>query len=103
MQLARLAYPEPRGWTAKFRQVCRALSLERQFNKHWILEQYLNHAPYGGNLQGVRAAKRGLAELALGGTAVGTGLNAPPTFADQVLSAMRAGFGGHVEQKDPTR
>jgi 6-phosphogluconate dehydrogenase len=23
--------------------------------------------------------------------------------ADQVLSAMRAGFGGHVEQKDPTR
>ena len=34
------------------------------------------------------AAKPRLAELALGGTAVGTGLNAPPGFADAVIARM---------------
>ncbi|MCZ6506805.1 MAG: class II fumarate hydratase [Acidobacteria bacterium] len=36
----------------------------------------------------VAAVKPRLAELALGGTAVGTGLNAPPGFADQVIAGM---------------
>ena len=36
----------------------------------------------------LRAVKPRLAELALGGTAVGTGLNAPPGFADQVIAKM---------------
>ncbi|OPZ29382.1 MAG: Penicillin-binding protein 4 precursor [Lentisphaerae bacterium ADurb.BinA184] len=58
MQLARLACPEPRSWGAKFRQTCRALDLERRHDKRWILEAYLNHAPYGGNLVGVEAAAR---------------------------------------------
>ena len=34
------------------------------------------------------AVKPRLAELALGGTAVGTGLNAPPGFADRVIAKM---------------
>jgi fumarate hydratase class II len=40
------------------------------------------------------AVKPRLAELALGGTAVGTGLNAPPGWADAVIARM-AGRTGH--------
>jgi len=39
-------------------------------------------------IERVRAAKPRLAELALGGTAVGTGLNAPPGFADRVIEGL---------------
>ncbi len=39
------------------------------------------------------AAKPRLAELALGGTAVGTGLNAPPGFAERVIARLAAGTG----------
>ncbi|MGH9360799.1 MAG: lyase family protein, partial [Thermoanaerobaculia bacterium] len=50
---------------------------------------------FGGYAQQVRnglarlaAVKPRLAELALGGTAVGTGLNAPPGFADRVIARL---------------
>jgi len=39
------------------------------------------------------AARPRLAELALGGTAVGTGLNAPPGFADAVIARLAARTG----------
>jgi len=39
------------------------------------------------------AVKPRLAELALGGTAVGTGLNAPPGFADRVIERLAASTG----------
>ncbi len=39
-------------------------------------------------IERLRSAKPRLAELALGGTAVGTGLNAPPGFADAVIARM---------------
>jgi fumarate hydratase class II len=42
----------------------------------------------------VAAVAPRLAELALGGTAVGTGLNAPPGFADRVITGL-AGRTGH--------
>lgn len=58
MQLARLLYPEPRSLGRKLRQIARAIDMERHFSKEWILEQYFNHAPYGGNLVGVEAASR---------------------------------------------
>jgi penicillin-binding protein 1C len=58
MQLARLAQPERRSWSAKVRQVLRARDLESRHSKEWILEQVLNQAPYGGNLVGVEAAAR---------------------------------------------
>jgi len=58
MQLVRLANPERRGWCAKARQVLRALALESRHPKEWILEQYLNQAPFGGNLVGVEAGAR---------------------------------------------
>ena len=34
----------------------RALQIERRLSKREILERYLTLAPYGGNLEGVRAA-----------------------------------------------
>lgn len=57
MQLARLIEPrESRSVGSKLRQMFRALQIERSLAKHEILERYLTLAPYGGNLEGVRAA-----------------------------------------------
>ncbi|MDR6819315.1 penicillin-binding protein 1C [Neorhizobium sp. 2083] len=57
MQVARLIEPrESRSVAAKLRQLVRAVQIERRLSKAEILELYLTHAPYGGNLEGVRAA-----------------------------------------------
>ncbi len=57
MQLARLMEPRrERSVYAKLRQMVRALEIERQMNKDRILDLYLAMAPFGGNLEGVRAA-----------------------------------------------
>ncbi len=57
MQLARLIEPrEGRSLSAKFAQLVRALQIERRLTKAQILDLYLTHAPYGGNLEGIRAA-----------------------------------------------
>ena len=56
MQTARLLEPQERTILAKLRQMARAVQLERRLSKEEILELYLTLAPYGGNLEGVRAA-----------------------------------------------
>ncbi|KJF73194.1 penicillin-binding protein 1C [Agrobacterium arsenijevicii] len=57
MQVARLIEPRTdRSFSAKFLQAARALQIERRLNKAEILDLYLNIAPYGGNLEGIRAA-----------------------------------------------
>jgi penicillin-binding protein 1C len=57
MQLARLMEPRrERSVYAKLRQIVRAIEIERQLNKDEILNLYLTLAPFGGNLEGVRAA-----------------------------------------------
>jgi penicillin-binding protein 1C len=57
MQVARLLEPrEHRSMTAKLRQIVRALQLEHALGKEQILSLYLALAPYGGNLEGIRAA-----------------------------------------------
>lgn len=57
MQVARLMEPRrERSFPAKFLQILRALQIERRLSKQQILDLYLTHAPYGGNLEGVRAA-----------------------------------------------
>lgn len=57
MQVARLIEPRAdRSFGAKFRQMLRAVQIERRLSKDQILELYLNIAPYGGNIEGVRAA-----------------------------------------------
>jgi penicillin-binding protein 1C len=60
MQLARLMEPRrERSVYAKLRQMVRALEIERQLTKEQILDLYLALAPFGGNLEGVRAASIG--------------------------------------------
>lgn len=57
MQVARLIEPrERRSFSAKLLQFVRAIQIERRLGKREILELYLTYAPYGGNLEGVRAA-----------------------------------------------
>jgi penicillin-binding protein 1C len=57
MQLARLMEPRrQRSLYAKLRQIVRAIELERSLSKDRILDLYLALAPYGGNLEGIRAA-----------------------------------------------
>jgi penicillin-binding protein 1C len=56
MQTARLLDGvHERTGPGKFRQMARALQLERQLDKRQILSLYLRLAPFGGNLEGVRA------------------------------------------------
>ncbi|MFG1371677.1 penicillin-binding protein 1C [Xanthobacter oligotrophicus] len=57
MQVARLTLPpRPRTLAAKLAQMRRALELEAHLSKPEILGLYLTLAPYGGNIEGVRAA-----------------------------------------------
>ncbi|WP_146584674.1 penicillin-binding protein 1C [Puniceibacterium confluentis] len=57
MQVARLLEDSGTGsWTGKLRQARVALALERQLDKGRILSLYLHLAPYGGNIEGLRAA-----------------------------------------------
>ncbi len=57
MQVARLLEPrQRRSFAAKLHQMVRALELEHTLSKDQILALYLSLAPYGGNLEGIRAA-----------------------------------------------
>ena len=57
MQVARLIEPRPeRTVAAKLRQIARALEIEREVGRQGTLDRYLTLAPFGGNLEGVRAA-----------------------------------------------
>jgi penicillin-binding protein 1C len=57
MQVARLMEPrQERSVGAKLRQMVRAIQLERKLSKDQILDLYLTLAPFGGNLEGIRAA-----------------------------------------------
>lgn len=57
MQVARLLENSGTGsWRGKLRQIRLALALERTLTKEDILALYLHLAPYGGNIEGIRAA-----------------------------------------------
>ncbi|KPA20402.1 Penicillin-binding protein 1F [Shimia sp. SK013] len=57
MQVARLLENSGTGaWHGKLRQMRLALALERRLSKREILNLYLVHAPYGGNIEGLRSA-----------------------------------------------
>lgn len=57
MQVARLLENSGTGaWRGKLRQMRVALAMERRLSKRDILNLYLTHAPYGGNVEGIRAA-----------------------------------------------
>jgi penicillin-binding protein 1C len=57
MQVARLIEPRSaKSVAAKLWQILRALEVEHQTDKTGVLDLYLSLAPYGGNVEGVRAA-----------------------------------------------
>ena len=61
MQVARIIQPgsdgfRPHTFGGKLVQILRALQLEAHLSKAQILDLYLNHAPFGGPIEGVEAA-----------------------------------------------
>jgi penicillin-binding protein 1C len=57
MQVARLLAPRAeKSLSGKFGQIVRAIEIERHTDKTGVLDLYLALAPYGGNIEGLRAA-----------------------------------------------
>lgn len=56
MQVAKMLEPGKRNIWRKLREMFRALQLELKYSKKEILQMYLNLVPYGGNIEGVKAA-----------------------------------------------
>ncbi|MBK8944035.1 MAG: penicillin-binding protein 1C [Ignavibacteriae bacterium] len=56
MQLARIWNPSSRTYLNKLFEILRAIQIEILYSKKEILEMYLNYLPYGGNIEGVKAA-----------------------------------------------
>ena len=57
MQVARLIEPQAgKSVAAKLEQILRAIQIERRTDKTGVLDLYLALAPYGGNIEGLRAA-----------------------------------------------
>lgn len=56
MQVARALEPRSRTYLSKLIEVFRACQLEWKYSKEDILQMYCNLLPYGGNIEGVKAA-----------------------------------------------
>ena len=56
MQVAKMLEPGKRNIWSKMREMFRAFQLELKYSKKEILQLYLNLVPYGGNIEGVKAA-----------------------------------------------
>ncbi|AZQ63239.1 penicillin-binding protein 1C [Flammeovirga pectinis] len=56
MQVVRLLTPKKRTYFNKLIEVFKSIQLELTFSKKEILEIYINHIPYGGNIEGIKAA-----------------------------------------------
>ena len=56
MQVARMDQKHSRTYFNKVLEVFKAIKIEARYSKKEILELYLNHAPYGGNVIGYQAA-----------------------------------------------
>ncbi|MCU0443975.1 MAG: penicillin-binding protein 1C [Microscillaceae bacterium] len=56
MQVARLLEPKRRTYANKFWEIWRALQLEWHYSKDEILQIYINHLPYGSNIEGIKSA-----------------------------------------------
>ena len=56
MQVVRLLEPKKRTYLNKLTESFRAVQLELHYSKDEILQLYLNLVPYGGNIEGIKAA-----------------------------------------------
>jgi penicillin-binding protein 1C len=59
MQAVRLIKPHPKTMWWKWKEAVKAVKMDYQKSKIWILSQYLNRAPFGANFIGIEAASRG--------------------------------------------
>lgn len=86
MQSVRLIEPHRKSYFEKWMEMFRALKMEREKDKIWIISQYLNRAPFGSNLIGIESAAqgwfgKGAKELGLGEAALLAGIvQAPSRF-----------------------
>ncbi|MBE7185785.1 MAG: penicillin-binding protein 1C [Methylobacterium mesophilicum] len=120
MQLARLIEPrQSRSLLAKAKQIFRAIQIEERLSKSEILRRYLTLAPYGGNLEGVRAASlawfgKEPKRLSLSESALLVALpqlperRRPDRFPDNARAArervlQRMVEGGHLSQAEAAR
>jgi penicillin-binding protein 1C len=83
-QVIRMAEPRSRTAETKAIEAAKALYMERFLDKQAVLEQYLNRAPFGGNLVGIEAASRmyfdkSAADLTLAEAALLAGLPQSPS------------------------
>jgi penicillin-binding protein 1C len=83
-QVIRLVEPRARTPWTKVVEAFRAWQLERRYTKVEILTQYLNRAPFGGNIVGIEAAARryfgkGAADLSLAEAALLAGVPQSPS------------------------
>lgn len=118
MQLARLLRGGDRTLANKFLEAALARKLERTFDKRRILEEYLNRAPYGNEIEGIDAAawgyfRKSASDLSLGEAAALAALPRSPSLydpykrrenllarRDRVLDRMlRAGWIGAAEHR----
>lgn len=95
MQLQRLRDPRPHTLACKIEQAIRAEQIETRSTKKQILVEYVNRAPFGGNLVGAGAASwryfgRGCRELSLGQAALLAGLPQSPNRLRPDRFAVRA-------------
>lgn len=58
MQLSRLMNPRSVNYQGKLSEIFHALRIDLRFSKKRILEHYINHLPFGRNLEGFEAASR---------------------------------------------
>lgn len=56
MQVARMKFGNRRNYLNKVKEILYATKLDFQYRKKTILALYLNHAPFGGNIIGYKAA-----------------------------------------------
>lgn len=56
MQVARMLAPAERNYLNKFIEILRAFQLELHYSKDEILELYMSHLPFGGNIEGLKSA-----------------------------------------------
>lgn len=83
-QVIRLMHPRPRVMRSKIVEAYRAMQMERRHSKEEILGQYLDRAPFGGNIMGIEAAARryfgkGAGELSLGEASLLAGIPQSPS------------------------
>ncbi len=93
MQTVRLIKPHPKTLFEKAKEAIRAIKMERQKDKIWILSQYLNRAPFGSNFIGIEAAAQGW----FGKRAKDLGLGEAACLAGMVQAPSRFRPDRHLE------